>query len=457
MQSSFRMSMPAWALMATMAAPAAWLATGANAAAPVPAAAPLLATPDQIEGERAIPALLNDPELNAVQAKIRADLLASTIGRTPDGARRVDFALAQWTHSLIFKELIGNRERPVLLWGTDDTPRTWLGYTLGGVGTSGDNPDFIYRSAAIKGEGRYELTGRFDLQRRPQQFVLQVLTAQAPATGPLGKNRADLGNSISTLTDRDLDVKPDGSFRVTIGGPKPADSKNHVVTEAGDISIGTRDILSDWNLRPATLSIRRLDRDVEGGLDTADLRKRVLAKLADYVALWSHYPQRWFGGLQPNSIADPVPREGGWGYLSGFRFQLKPDEAILLTSNPQGAGYAGIQVVDPWMIASSAKEYQTSLNLSQAKPNADGTYTYIISPRDPGVANWLDTSSLHEGYGILRWQVVKPDIDSAALIRDFRVIKLADARKIAGIALITPQQRKAAIAARADGYTNRTR
>lgn len=425
--------------------------------ADAPAEQPLLATPDQIEGERALLALLKDPELKAVQAKVRADLAASAIGQTPDGARRIDFALNQWTHSFIFKELIAKRQRPVLLWGTDDTPRTWLGYTLGGVGTSGDNPDFLYRSSAFDGVGRYELVGQFDLQRRPQQFVLQVMNAEAPATGPLGKNRADLGNSISTLTDRDLIIKPDGSFRITFGGPKPADSPNHVVTDAGPITILLRDVLSDWNQRPSKLAIRRLDRDPQDGLDTADLRKRVLAGLPAYVALWSRYPERWFGGLKPNSISDPVAREGGWGYLSGLRFQLKPDEAILLTTNPQGADYAGIQIVDPWMIASSAKTYQTSLNLSQAKPNPDGTYTYIIGPHDPGVANWLDTSDLHEGYGVVRWQNVPQSIKSELLVREFRVINAADARNIPGIALVTPQQRKAAIAARSDGYTNRTR
>ena len=34
---------------------------------------------------------------------------------------------------------------------------SWLGHTLGGVGTAGDNPDNIYRLAYLDGTGRYEI------------------------------------------------------------------------------------------------------------------------------------------------------------------------------------------------------------------------------------------------------------------------------------------------------------
>lgn len=420
-------------------------------------ARPLLATADQAEGERVLLELLEDPELKALQAKIKADLAKTAIGQTPDGAARIDYAVAEWTNSLIFKELISNRSTPAILWGTDDTPRSWLGYTLGGVGTSGDNPDFIYRSATVAGNGRYEIVGQFDPTRRPTQFVLQAVRPGAPVPTTLGKNNADLGTSFTTLTDRDLVVKPDGSFRITIGGAKPADSANHIVTEPGEIILGFRDVLGDWKLRPSKLSIQRLDGIADAPLDKLDVRQRVLAKLAEYITQWSGFPQKWLGGLQPNSIAAPVPREGGWGYLSGIRFQLAPDEAIAVTTHPGKAGYAGIQVVDPWMIASDAKRYQTSLNLSQARPNADGDITYVIAASDAGVANWLDTSGLHEGYAILRWQVLPPDIDGKSLVRDFKVIKLHEAEKLPGVVLSTSRQRKAQLAARADGYTNRTR
>jgi hypothetical protein len=253
-----------------------------------PPAKPLLATPDQVEAEKTLLDLLPDPELRALQATIKADLAKSTIGQTPDGAARIDYAIDEWTNSLIFKEIIAARGTPALIWSTDDTPRTWLGYTLGGAGTSGDNPDFIYRSAEIAGEGRYEITGRFAAKDKAQQLILSVYGAQSPQA-PLAKNKADMGNLLALLTDRDLKVAPDGSFRVTFGAPSAGDRPNHVATGPGPISVGFRDVLADWKQRPTQLSIRRLDATGTVPLDKADVRKRVLAKLVRRPATQQHH------------------------------------------------------------------------------------------------------------------------------------------------------------------------
>lgn len=437
-------------------------ATPLSTAAQSPAAnqaqtTPLLATPDQVEAEKLLRDLLSAPALRAEQARVKAYLAQTAIGQTVNGAERLDEIVAQWTNSLIFKELLKGRAKPVILWGTDDTPRKWLGYTLGGVGTSGDNPDHIYRSSNIDGSGQYEITGAFTPAARPAQFVLSVAPAVEFHQQALSKNGADLGQQIALLSDKDLKVDANGRFRITLGGTAPEGSGTHIVLPSGPIGVGFRDVLSDWTQRPGNLQIRRIDGAQDMPFDASALRDRVLANLEPYIRFWSSYPERWFGGLKPNSVASPVPRDGGWGFLSGLRFALKSDEAVLVTINYGGAQYAGIQVVDPWMIASDARRYQTSLNPGQAKPDANGDYSFVIAPRDPGVANWLDTNGLQDGFAVLRWQNLPPNAVGESLLRGFRVIKLADARTLPGIALVTPDQRKAQLEARAIGYTSRTR
>jgi hypothetical protein len=433
------------------------MANAAPATRPV-AAQPLLATPDQVDGERVLRHLLTDPAIKAEQQRIKAILVATAIGQTKDGAARLDIALAEWTNSLIFKELSAGRAQPAILWGTDDTPRTWLGYTLGGVGTSGDNPDHIYRGTEIDGAGRYEIDGKFDPATRPAQFVLSVGHAMKLEPQPLTKNSADLTGQIALLKDNDIRVARDGSFRVTLGGTAEPGEANHVALEPGPLSVGFRDVLSDWRQRPARLTIRRLDdSSARASFDEAAIKAQVLRKFEPYVRFWSSFPNQWFGGLKPNSISRAVPRDGGWGYLAGLRFQLKPDEAILVTTNYGGAQYAGIQVVDPWMIAPDARVHQTSLNPAQARPDKSGNYSFVIAPRDPGVWNWLDSDGLHDGIGLLRWQNLPEGASGDRLIRDFRVIKLTDARTLPGIALATPAERKAQLARRAQEYANRTR
>ncbi|WP_174273380.1 hypothetical protein [Sphingomonas bacterium] len=416
---------------------------------------PILATSAQIDAEQTLLRLLRDPALQAVQSQLKAELARTPTGRTADGAARIDEAVAQLTNSLIFKHLASYRPAPAFLWGTDDTPRTWLGHTLGGVGMAGDNPDNIYRAATIDGRRRYEIIGQFDVRHRPAQFSIEIFGGEAgdPKMKDQNAKHADLGNQIAMLTDSDLVISPDGNFRVTLGGK--ADGPNHIAGTPGIETIAIRDSLSNWTQRPTRLTIRPLDGAPPAPYDPAELRRRVIAELPAHIRFWSAFGTTWVGGLQPNTIAGPIARDGGWGFLAGFRYKLAPGKALLITTTSGGARYTGIQVTDPWMIASDARKYQTSLNLSQAKPNADGSYTYVIAPTDPGVANWVDTAGLHDGYGILRWQGFPAGAAKGDLLRDFKVIDIADLDRIAGLPRVTPPERRAAIAARRTGYESR--
>jgi hypothetical protein len=420
-------------------------------------ARPILATPEQIDAERMLLRLLEEAALAQVQAKIKAKWLATARGKMPDGAGRLNEAIAQWTNSLIFFELARYRLAPALLWGTDDTPRSWLGHTIGGVGSSGDNPDAVYRSANIDGDSRYEISGKFDLARRPTQLTLEVDTGTMTNPPKIDyAKKPDVVSTVAMVTDRDLAIDSDGSFRITIGGS--GTGPNHLATTPGMLMIGVRDIMPDWDRqRPARLAIRQIGGKPATRAGYDEIRQHLLEDLEGYVDFWAPFPDIWFGGLSGNKIAEPKGRTGGWGFVNGLSFDFSaPDDAILVTLDPGAAAYTGFQIVDPWMIAPDAKKYQVCLSSSQAVRNADGSRTYVISMTDPGVANWLDTAGLHQGLGIMRWQAVPKDMTSQGLVRDFKPIKHADLAKIPELARVTPDQRQAALRSRALGYSNRT-
>jgi hypothetical protein len=92
--------------------------------------------------------------------------------------------------------------------------------------------------------------------------------------------------------------------------------------------------------------------------------------------------------------------------MAGVRYDLKPGEVFLLTLKQGRAAYLGVQTADPWFLAADARRHTASLNTSQAEPNGDGTYTYVVAAEDPGVANWLDTGGLSQGLALPRWQAV---------------------------------------------------
>ena len=54
------------------------------------------------------------------------------------------------------------------------------------------------------------------------------------------------------------------------------------------------------------------------------------------------------------------------------------------------APYQGIQLGSMWYISLDYINHQTSLTADQARHDPDGKLRFVISERDPGVANWLE-------------------------------------------------------------------
>ncbi|OHV27924.1 MULTISPECIES: hypothetical protein [Pseudofrankia] len=415
---------------------------------------PVLATPSQILAEDTLLEILEDARLKRLRAELRDQLAATPRGQSPSGAATLDEAISQWSNSLIMAETANFLPAPSQLWVTDDTPREWLGHTLPGVGTSGDNPDAIYRIASVDGARRFEVLGRFDPDRRPAQLNIE-LHRGTKVTPPHMVNNTDL-TPLASITDRHLQIAADGSFRITIG-PKE-ESPVHLLSAPGLLSLGSRDMLADWNQRPSWMDLRPLDDQESAPFDIAAVKQAVYRDLPNYLLFWANFPNVWFGGLQGNRISPGHTRTGSMaGFTVALSWNLRPGEAIAVTTDPVGAAYTGFQLMDPWMIGANAKEHQVSLNLAQTMPNPDGTFTFVLAHEDPGVANWLDTTGLAEGLGLIRWQATPPgaSIDPAALVRDFQVIPLTALDSL-DLPRVNPEQRAAQLAARAAEYHSRT-
>jgi hypothetical protein len=428
-------------------------------------ARPWLATPAQIAAERTLLELLEDPAIRRLQGEIRTELAAWPRATSlPDAARTLDGAIAQWTNSLIFAELLKDTARPAFLWGTDDTPREWLGHRLGGVGTSGDNPDAIYRTAGIEGGGRYEIVGRYHPDSRPTQVLIEVhasdLARPSTMMTPTATGKSPDPQAAIQIDQDKFKVDAQGRFRITLssdGGGEWASPNHLTIPPSGFLAVGVRDILSDWKQRASGLTLNRLDKVEAPVFGIAQVRERVLQDLAGYIRFWAKFPDIWFGGLKPNTHSAPQQRPGGWGYVAGLNFHLEADEVLVVTTDPGGAKYTGFQINDPWMIAPDARIAPVCLNGSQVTPNPDGTVTYVIAASDPGAANWLDTADYRDGLAIIRWQAIPLGLKGDNLIRDFRVVKLAELKAMEGGPKVTPVQRRASVAARKANYETRVR
>ena len=121
---------------------------------------------------------------------------------------------------------------------------------------------------------------------------------------------------------------------------------------------------------------------------------------------------------QPNVLTNPTRNAEflATQMQSAGYFQLDDDQALVVTIDPGNAGYFVVPVTNDWTITDNYWDQQTSLNnrAGQALPNPDGTYTIVISPRDPDVWNWVSTGGLNQGTISIRFQDLDPNSSELA-------------------------------------------
>lgn len=260
-----------------------------------------------------------------------------------------------------------------------------------------DNSDQRYQIARLDGDATYRVWGTRGSSRR-LDFTLYGEDEMAP--------------SISWITTEELDVAPDGSFEVFVGGAKR--DGNWLQSQSGLVRLLIRQIHADWpDETPGEIHIDRVDegRPDYPTLDATKLAARIDATsdyLATAVRRWPELGRTRIATFVPaNSLTSPRDT-GGEGGLSGRlmvggHWDLADDEAMIVTTWPSPAKYQGIQLGHHWWQSLDYANRQTSLTTDQARLSSDGAYHFVVSARDPGVPNWLDTEGLPRGILMLRY------------------------------------------------------
>jgi hypothetical protein len=137
-------------------------------------------------------------------------------------------------------------------------------------------------------------------------------------------------------------------------------------------------------------------------------------------------------------------------------FQLADDQALVVTIDPGNAGYFVVPITNDWTITGDYWNQQSTLNSSQAIPNPDGTYTLVISPTDPGVANWISTGGLNQGTISIRFQDLDQNKLNTPTVKS-QVIPLSNLRGVLPTATVYVgfDQRADQIALRHAGFDRR--
>ena len=153
--------------------------------------------------------------------------------------------------------------------------------------------------------------------------------------------------------------------------------------------------------------------------------------------------------------ADKVGAMRNQVYVMG-RFELAPDEAFVVDVSDGGAEYFTVPLSNIWGTTLGIVDRTGSLNKAQSVANGDGSYTYVISPSDPGVVNWIDSDGLREAILTLRMAEFGEAGPREDLGAHGRVVKLDRLdSEVPDLPRVTPEQRKAELADRRAAYLRR--
>jgi len=451
-----------------------------------------LGTPAQISRERIAMNTAATLPVTLMKLVLRQGFLAAAnqqfaLVGGPDAAnlQALDNAVDEYAVASAFSEQILNPMDPAVVTQVA-APHSWYGLDVGGSRLLYDNPDTIYRFIPVNKTSEYVLTGRL-YEGIPADTTFSVLEGTS-------------GKTSSILSLADLDVSPDGSFVITVSGDAAAPGQtNHLQLTSSSTLIAARNTLGDWVVEePMELEVHRVSGPpnslfaqlggfvllgslvndnpllaslaslipplaiaeaplVRGTLTALLMIVRGSNQEAKYMALATTDPVT--GQLRPpNVMTEPASNAEFLAnqLQSNGYFQLADDEALVLTIDQASAGFFNLPIYNDWTITDDYWNQQTSLNNDQAVANPDGTYTLVVSPTDPGVANWVSTGGLNQGTISMRFQNVTepeqnpPTVGSAVVSIDQLGTVLPGTT-----VYVTPGERAAQLAARLLGYNKR--
>ncbi len=312
-----------------------------------------------------------------------------------------------------------------------------------------DNPDTLYFHSYLRDDAEYVVTGR---RGTTADLSFQVLDGDySPVEVP---------GSLTAFDDRAIEIDGDGTFELRFGpGDRPGATTSRSArgrrccwsarcTATGTPS-GAAPSASTAPTGPGARRPRRTPSAMAKRYRVAG--KILLSRLRTFLA----FPEWFYLKLPVNTMTEPRPTPGGLAsqFSSAGHYDLGDDQAMIVTVPAAGravAPYQGIQLGSMWYVSLDYVNHQTSLTADQARTDPDGMLRFVISERDPGVANWLECTGHRRGYVQIRWQRLSRDLGPA----DGPRVEVVPFTELPGLlpyyqqARLTPAEYAARIAAR---------
>lgn len=355
------------------------------------------ATKDQRDLEQLALKVMATPEIAQARKGAEFQWLSVTPKDISEQNRSLfDGMITEYLFANVLKAVNSDVNYPKVVCNLYGPPHEWFGMEVPGTRIGGDCPDNYYAAIPIDPAARTEIYGE-QIDPVPADFNANLFAAVSFRT------------TLDIITGTNLVVNDDGSFVITLD-PEPANGRpNHIQTRPDGTWLFIRQTRGDWNQVPRTLRVRRLDPPAAPPISFEQIVKRAVEYIADdvpntywWMAMSLAIPaNKTTGPFSTKTVGGLVSQSAGFGHVV-----LQDDEALIITVGNGGAGFRDIVLLDYWYRTIHYDTHTSSFTDRQGRDNGDGTTTYVVSLKDPGVYNWLDPVGLHETHLVFRWQLL---------------------------------------------------
>ena len=262
-----------------------------------------------------------------------------------------------------------------------------------------DNPDNYYFNAQINGNNEYLITGKRNTVDYIGFFTQNGNYGTTGGLAPCG-----------VLQGKDLKLNDDGSFEIYLS--KNPKGKNWLKTENETSLVFVRQTFMDRHKEvPAELLIENLSGKKMPDPLSPKAMEESLRMASMFVAGAPLLFARWAKGFRkhPNKLPqfDPETSNAAGGdadiiYYHSY-WRLSEDEALVIKVKPPECENWNFQLSNYWMESLDYRYFNICINKATAEYDKDGNVRIIVSHKNPGLPNHIDTCNHFEGTMCWRW------------------------------------------------------
>lgn len=262
-----------------------------------------------------------------------------------------------------------------------------------------DNPDNYYMNAQINGHNEYRITGKRNTVHYLGFFTQNGNYGTTGGLSPCG-----------VLEHQNMEFIENGKFEIILSKEKKG--KNWLKIEDETSLVMVRQTFFDRSKEiPSDIRIEKIGSSGKPKPINPEMIDKGLKTAALFTAGAPMLFSKWAKGFQKHTNKLPkfdLAKSNAAGGDANIiyhhsHWKLDEDEALVINVKPPECDSWNFQLNNYWMESLDYRYFNICISKGNAVYNDDGSVRIIVSHKDPGLPNWIETCGHNEGTMCWRW------------------------------------------------------